>query len=112
MNRLKFVPTLVVAGSLLAGITASASPLAPHVFHNAMFGKTHTINFKLRNDGAQPAKVMAGDQELTLMPGQNTLVKLNVGDKIVVAEATPVSPAGSVLATVSSALSDSTISFK
>ena len=77
-----------------------------------MFGKTHTINFKLRNDGAQPMKIKAGTQEMVLAPGQVTPVKLNAGDQIVLAEGTAQRTAGTVLATVSPALSDATLSFK
>ena len=108
----RIVSAMVLASSVLAGSAAFASPLTPRVPVNAMFGKTHTVNFKLRNDSAQPMKIKAGAQELTLEPGKITPVKLGVGEQIVVAEATQERPAGTVLATVSPNLSDATLSFK
>ena len=112
MNRLKIVSAMVFATSLLSGSAAFAAPVSPLSPLHAMFGKEHTVSFKIRNDSAQPVKIMAGTQEMTLLPGKATPVKLNVGDKVIVAEATSVLPAGSVLTTVVSNLSDATISFK
>ena len=116
MNRFnvtsKIVSAMVLASTALAGSAAFASSLTPHVPVQAMFGRTHTVNLKLRNDSAESMKVKAGQQELTLAPGKTMPVKLDVGEQIIVAEATATRPAGTVLATISSNLSDATLAFK
>lgn len=112
MNRSKIVSAMVLASTVVTGSAAFASPLTLRVPVNAIFGKPHTVNFKLRNDGAQPMKLKAGAQELTLEPGKTMPVKLSVGDQIVVAENTGARVAGTVLATVSNNMSDTTLAFK
>ena len=112
MNRFRTFSAMVLAASFVTGGAAFASPLTPHSPLRAMFGKTHTVSFRLRNDSTQPVRIKAGDQDLTLEPGKATSVKLNVGDKVIVSEATSVLPAGSVITTAESSLSDATISFK
>lgn len=112
MNHLKIVSAMVLTTSVLAGSAASASRLAVRVPVNAMFGKTHTVSFRIRNDSGQPMKIKAGAQEMTLEPGKATPVKLNVGEQIVILEETAQRPSGTVLTTVSASLSDATLSFK
>ncbi len=112
MNRLKVVTAMALLSTVLTGAAASASPLVTHSPVHAMFGRTKTVSFNLRNDTAGPVKIKAGDQEMTLQPGKITPVKLNLGEKVLLVDATPTQAAGAIVTTAQPALSDATVSFK
>lgn len=110
MNRRVVVSAMVLAVSLAASGSVYASPtLSMRVPVQAKMGKTKLVSMNLRNDSAQPIKVKAGDTEMVLEPGKLTPIKLAEGTTIVTQEASPSRPAGTLLATVSSALSGATI---
>ena len=109
MKRLSVVTAMVVGVSLLTSEAMFAAPLAVHTPVHAMFSRDKMVKFNLHNSTDAPIKVKAGDAEMTLMPGKDTPVKLAVGTKVMVAEATPHYAEGSVLTVVSSDLSDATV---
>lgn len=105
--------SMVLAVVLLAGETVYAAPRSPSSDVPARAKVSgRLVSFQLRNDYSHPLKVKAGDEELTLAPGKAVKVKLHEGATIVAEESTPSFTAGSVLATVSSGLSDATVAIK
>jgi hypothetical protein len=116
IRRRVFGTTMVLAAALLACESVYASPLtAVHIPVQAKLGKTakaKMVSLNLRNDSAAPIKVKAGDNEMTLAPGKLAAVKVAEGATIIAVEATPSFPAGAVLATVSSSLSQATLALK
>lgn len=103
--------TMVLAAVLLAGETVHAAPrAASDVQTRVSNGKL--VKFDLRNDSKETLKIKAGDQEMTLVPGKTVHVKLPAGTALVAEETTPDFAAGSVLATVSTDLSNATIALK
>lgn len=105
--------TVLLAAVLLAGETVYAAPrIHSDVPGRVKTGKTKLVSFQLRNDSKQPLKVKVGDQELTLVPGKATAVKLASGTTIVAEETTADITAGSVLATVNPAFSNATVALK
>jgi hypothetical protein len=109
MKRLSVVTAMVLGVSMLSTEAMFAAPLAVHSPVHAMFSRDKLVKFNLHNSTNAPIKVKAGDAEMTLEPGQDTPVKLAVGTKVVVQEATAHYTEGSVLAVVSSELSDATV---
>jgi hypothetical protein len=106
------VGAVVLAVSLAASGSVYASPVAVRVPVQAKMGKTKMVSMNLRNDTKEPVKVKAGETEMTLEPGKLTPVKLPEGTTIIAQESTASRPAGSVIATVSSQLSDATVALK
>ena len=100
---------MVLGASLLTSEAMIAAPLAVHSPVHAMFSRDKLVKFNLHNSTDAPIKVKAGDAEMTLAPGADTPVKLAVGTKVVVEEATAHYAEGSVLAVVSSELSQATV---
>jgi hypothetical protein len=100
---------MVLGVSILASEAMYAAPLAVHSPMHAMFNREKMVKFNVRNATTTPIKVKAGDAEMTLAPGQVVPFKLPVGAKVVVEVATADFPAGAVLATASSELSDTTV---
>ena len=109
MKRFSVVTAMVLGASLLTSEAMFAAPLAVHSPVHAMFSRDKMVKFNLHNSTNAPIKVKAGDAEMTLAPGTDTPVKLAVGTKIVVSEATAHYTEGSVLAVVSNDLSDATV---
>jgi hypothetical protein len=108
MNR-RVLAAMVMGASLLASEAMYAAPVAFHVPVQAMFGNQQLVKMSLRNNTKQLIKVKVGDKEMALQPGATISLKLTDGDKIVAEEATPTTPAGTVLAVVSKDLSDATL---
>ncbi len=100
---------MVIGASMLAGEAMYAAPVAVHSPVYAMFSREKLVKFSLHNATDAPIKVKAGDTEMTLAPGTVTPVKLAVGVKIVVEEASTHYAEGSVVTVVSSELSDGTL---
>jgi len=109
MKRLSVVAAMVLGVSILSTEAMYAAPLAVHTPVHAMFSREKLVKFNLHNATSAPIKVKAGDVEMTLLPGTDTPVKLAVGTKVVVEEATARYSEGSVLAVASSELSDATV---
>jgi cell shape-determining protein MreC len=101
---------MVMAASMFASEAVYAQPAGIHVPVNAMFfNHSKSVSFTMRNDSKEPIQVKVGEKEMTLAPGKPQDVKLEVGDKVVAVNSTANYPAGTVLAVVSSQLSDSTV---
>jgi hypothetical protein len=109
MNRRSVVAVMVIGASLLASEAMYAAPVAVHSPVYAMFSAEKLVKFSLHNATDAPIKVKAGDTEMTLAPGTVVPMKLAVGTKIVVAEASTHFAEGSVVTTVYPELSDSTL---
>jgi hypothetical protein len=80
-----------------------------HLPINASFGHVKRVSFQVRNNTKEPMKIMAGPVERVLRPGQTIALKLAVGEKLLSAQASANYPAGSVIVTASSELSDATV---
>ena len=106
MKRLYAVTAMVLSVSLLTSEAMYAAPLAIHSPVHAMFSREKLVKFSVRNTTDTPIKVKAGDVEMTLLPGKDVPMKLPVGAKIVVEEASTHYAEGSVLTVVSTDLSD------
>ena len=89
-----------------------AAPAAVHSPVYAMYSAEGLVKFSLHNATDAPIKVKAGDTEMTLAPGKIVPVKLPVGAKIVVEEASTHYAEGSVLTVVYEELSNSTLTLK
>ena len=109
MKRLSVVTAMVLGVSILSSEAAFAAPVAKFSPVHAMFSREKLVKFNLHNSTDAPVKVKAGDVEVTLLPGKDTPVKLPVGAKIVVEEATAHFTQGTVLAVVSPDFGDSTV---
>ena len=109
MKRQSVITAMVLGVSILSSEAMFAAPVAKFSPMHAMFSREKVVKFNVRNATDAPIKVKAGDQELTLQPGTVVPMKLAVGSKIVVQEATAHYTEGTVLTVVSSELSDSTI---
>jgi len=109
MKRSSVVTAMVLGVSILTSEAMFAAPLAVHTPVHAMFGRDKLVKFNLRNTTDAPIKVKAGDTEMTLPPGKDVAVKLAIGAQIVVQEASTHYTEGTVVTTVSSALSDATV---
>jgi hypothetical protein len=106
------VSTMVVALSLVASQAVYASPVAFHTPVHANYGHPKTVSFSVRNDSAQPMKLKAGDQEMTLAPGKTVPMRLAAGVSVLLVEATATTAAGTVLVTAAPELQDATVAFK
>jgi hypothetical protein len=109
MKRLSVMTAMVLGVSILTSEAMFAAPLAVHTPVHAMFSRDKLVKFNLHNGADAPIKVKAGDMDVTLPPGKDVPMKLPVGAKIVVEEASTHYTEGSVVTVVSSELSDSTI---
>jgi hypothetical protein len=111
MNRRSVVAAMVIGASMLASEAMYAAPAAIRSPVHAMFG-TGLVKFNLRNTTDSPIKIKAGEMEMLLPPGKDVPVKLPVGVKIVVEEASTHFVAGSIILTVYPELGDTTVSVK
>jgi len=102
---------MVLGVSILTSEAMYAAPLAVHTPVHAMFSSDKLVKFNLHNSTDAPIKVKAGDTEITLPPGKDVPVKLAIGSKVVVEEATTHYTEGTVLTVVSSELSDATVKY-
>ena len=101
---------MVMVASLMASEAVYAQPAAFHAPVNAMmFSHSKMVSFSVRNDSKTPITLRAGDVEMTLDPGKSHDVKIAVGEKVVAVNTTANYPAGTVLATANTDLSDTTI---
>jgi len=104
---------MVLAVALMAGESMFAAPLtALHVPVQAMGKQKEMVTFHLRNDSKDSLVVKAGNQQLTLEPGKPVDVTLKVGDTVTVTKGTHNFPEGTVVATATQDLKDSTIALR
>jgi hypothetical protein len=109
MKRLSAITAMVLGVSVLTSQAMFAAPVAKFSPMHAMFSRDKVVKFNLHNNTDAPIKLKVGDLDVTLLPGKDVPVKLPVGAKIVVEEASTHFTQGTVLTVVSSELSDSTI---
>jgi hypothetical protein len=109
MNRRSVVTAMVLGASMLASEAMYATPVAIHAPMHAMFSRDKYVKFSLHNATDTPIKVKAGDQETTLPPGKDVPMKLPVGAKIVVEEASTHYTVGSVVTVVDQSLDNATL---
>lgn len=92
------VRTAVLAAPSLRADHASTTP-----------AKMKLIKFSIRNDSKTPLQLKAGDQQMTIAPGQTSAVKLPMGLQVTTVSDTAHLPSGAVLTTVSEALQGNTL---
>ena len=109
MKRQSVITAMVLGVSILTSEAMFAAPVAKFSPVHAMFSRDKVVKFNLHNSTDAPIKVKAGDLDVTLPPGQDVAMKLPVGAKVVVEEATTHYTQGTVVAVVSSELGDSTV---
>jgi hypothetical protein len=109
MKRLSVVTAMVLSASILTSEAMYAAPVAMYSPMHAMYSTGKLVKFNLHNATTAPIKVKAGETEMTLPPGQIVPVKLAVGAKVVVQEASTHYTQGSVVTVVSTDLSDATL---
>jgi hypothetical protein len=94
LNRLTIA---VVATSLLAAPAVYAAPASISSPVHAMFTKSSTVKFNLRNDSGSVMEVKIGDKVMTLAPGKPVGLNLPVGTRIVANTATSKCAAGALI---------------
>ncbi len=109
MNRRSVVTAMVLGASLLASEVVYAAPVAMNSPMHATYSREKLVKFNVRNATDTPIKVKAGDLEVTLPPGKDVPMKLPVGAKVVVQEASTHYTPGNVLTDVYPELSDATL---
>ena len=112
MKRQSAITAMVLGVSILTTQAMYAMPVAVHTPVHAMYSSEKLVKFNLRNATDAPIKIKAGDAEMTLPPGKDVPVKLPVGAKVVVLEASTHYAEGSVLTVVYQELSNSTLALK
>ena len=108
MKRLFVVTAMVLSASMLTSGAMFAAPLAAHTPTHAKVSGQKVVKFNFRNATQAPIKVKAGDADVTLPPGEVVPMKLPVGAKVVVQEASTHYSEGTVLAVVSSDMGSET----
>jgi hypothetical protein len=112
MKRRNPIAIAVIAVSLIAPSVVFAAPASIHSPVNAMFSKTKTIKFTLRNDSSSPMELKVGDEVVTLDAGKSLEVRLPAGARVLANAATALHQPGSVIAEVSDSLSGAIIHIK
>lgn len=95
---------------MVASQAINAAPVSSHVPVNAMFRTPATVSFNVRNESNAAIKLRVKDGEVvTVDAGKVMPMTLPAGAQLIVEEATPKYPAGSVIAVVSNLLKKSTV---
>ncbi len=89
-------------------VAAVASPFSKHT-DTTRTAKVKTVSFHLRNDSSSPLMIQAGDQQMTIAPGQSAALKLAEGTQVTTTNGTSHIAAGGVVTTVTSVLQGSTL---
>ncbi len=100
---------MVLGVSILTSEAMCAMPVAVHAPVHGIYSSEKLVKFNLRNATDAPIKVKVGDAEMTLPPGKDVPMKLPVGAKIVVEEATTHYPEGSIVTVVGAEITDATV---
>ncbi len=110
MNRRIVTSAMVLSLSLYsAGSVFAASPAASPRANSVAPAKGKLISFSIRNDSSAPLLVKAGDQQITIAPGQKMVVKLEKGVQVTTVNDTAHLHAGDVLTTVNEYLQGNTL---
>jgi hypothetical protein len=109
MKRLSVITAMVLGVSILTSEAMYAAPVAIYSPMHAMYSTGKLVKFNVHNATTAPIKVKAGDADVTLPPGKDVPLKLPVGSKVVVQEASTHYSEGSVLTVVSDDLSEATL---
>ena len=109
MKRLSVITAMVLSASLLTSEAMYAAPLAIYSPMHAMYSTEKLVKFNVHNATNAPIKVKAGETEMTLPPGKDVPLKLPVGSKVVVQEASTHYTEGNVLTVVSNDLNEATL---
>jgi hypothetical protein len=112
MKRRNPLAVVVIAATLVAPSAVFAAPSSIHAPVNAMFSKTKTIKFTLRNDSTSPMELKVGDEVVTLEAGKSLEVKLPAGARVLANSATSLHEQGSVIAEVTDSLNGATVHIK
>jgi hypothetical protein len=111
IRRSLFVAPLAVA-CLFASQAVYASPVSVLSPVNAMFARSKTIKFELRNASASPMELKAGDTVMTLKAGETLAVNLAPGTRIVTNLASSDHPAGTLVLEVSGSMNGTTVTLR
>ena len=111
--KLRTVPVTMAAVLLLVPAPAMlAAPFfnrsTPSTIHSA---KVKTVKFQVRNATSEAMSLRAGDQTMTLQPGQTLELKLPMGESLTAGNTTTHYQAGAVLASVEPVLQGNTVVF-
>jgi hypothetical protein len=109
MKRHTVITAMVLGVSILTSEAMYAAPVAIYSPMHAMYSTEKLVKFNVRNATNAPIKVKAGDAEMTLPPGKDVPLKLPIGAKVVVEEASTHYAQGSVLTVVGAEISDATL---
>lgn len=109
-RRILFSTSAMVLSLSLASTPFLHAAPAPRA-HDATGtpAKLKLIKFNIRNDSSVPLQLKAGDQQMTIAPGQTASVKLQLGLQVTTVSDTAKLPSGSVLTTVSDSLQGNTL---
>lgn len=108
IRRSLFLAPLAVA-CLFASQAVYASPVNGLSPVNAMFARSKTVKFALRNASATPMELKAGDTVMTIKAGETLAVNLAPGTRIVTNSASSDRPSGTLILEVSASFSGSTV---
>jgi hypothetical protein len=108
IRRSLFIAPLAVV-CLFASQAVYASPVSVLSPVNAMFARSKTIKFALRNASASPMELKAGDTVMTLKAGETLSVNLPPGTRIVTTSDSGNHPSGTLILEVSASFNGSTV---
>ena len=102
--------------AMVLSLTLACAPMvhaaAPSFWANNA-GSTPTkvklIKFSIRNDSKASRQLKAGDQQITIAPGQTAAVKLGLGLQVTTVSETTKLPSGAVVTTVTESLGGNTL---
>jgi len=112
MIRRPFLVAPIAIVCLFASQAIYASPVNRITPINAMFARSKTVKFQLRNASAESMDLKAGDTALTLKAGETLKLELPTGTRIVTITANSTHPAGTLVLEVASAFSGSTVTLR
>lgn len=109
MTRRIVMGTMVMAASLLSSGAVYAQPAAMHVPVHAIFAKSKTVSFTLRNDTKETVELSVNGSTMSLAPGKSANVKAIAGEKVLAANTTEHYAQGTVIVVASAAIADAAI---
>lgn len=99
----------LVLDCLLSSQAVHASPISGFTSVQAMFAKSKTVKFELRNTSSSPMELRAGEKIITVEAGKTVTLSLPLGTRILTNVTTEKHPAGTLIVEVNSALNGVTI---
>ncbi len=79
-SSIKIAAAVAAALGAASGAAFAAPSTSINAPVHAFFGKPHKVSLTLHNDSKQAVTLKAGEQELTLKPGEDATIKLIEGD--------------------------------